>query len=80
MKTYLLGPHGATDTEAPPLVPNATMRSGSTRCRITFDDAGPDSQGRRSFTLAWDSPFGDFSVRRAQCFCAVPSEFVTVDA
>ncbi len=54
--------------------------------RITFLDAGPDSQGRRRYMLDWEDPDGIYrpepdlkdgqpvGYRRAQCFFAVPPQ------
>jgi hypothetical protein len=54
---------------------------------IAFHDEGPDSFGRRRFTLFWDDPGGVFRPephpddgepvghRRAQCFRTDPSRF-----
>ena len=51
---------------------------------VQFDDAGPDEQGRRHFTLFWlydgelpgtGSTFAERGMRRAQCFHADPSPY-----
>ncbi len=55
--------------------------------RIQYHDKGPDSLGRRRFTLFWEDPDGIFrpeahpddgqpvGYRRAQCFHADPGRF-----
>lgn len=55
---------------------------------IAFHDSGPDSLGRRAFTLTWHDLAGFFrpephpsdgkpvGYRRAQCFFARPDEYL----
>ncbi len=55
---------------------------------LIFDDDGPDSLGRRSFTLIWTDPDGIFrpepslydgkpvGFRRGQCFRTKPDRFL----
>lgn len=55
---------------------------------ITFHDNGPDSHGRRFFTLTWTEPNGFFrpelskedgkpvGYRRGQCFNCPPERFL----
>lgn len=52
---------------------------------IEYHDAGPDSLGRRHFTLTWSDPDGIYRTelsngqpvgyRRGQCFFAVPAHY-----
>jgi len=55
-------------------------------CRIEFGDSGPDSLGRRRFTLLWEDAGNEWikepskqdgkpvGHRRAQCFFAAPEK------
>jgi hypothetical protein len=57
---------------------NATMINNGMRCRITFDDDGPDHLGRRRFTLEWNAHH-EHGERRGQCFFSQPALHVEED-
>ena len=77
-QTFNRAPSGGPASPAAPLMDNATTITGA-RCRIEFDDAGPDGFGRRRFTMLWDQPYGAVALRRGQCFHAVPDAYFTLD-
>lgn len=64
------------------------MKQRKIKFRLTYDDKGPDKEGKRSFTLEWEDPDGVFrpepskkdgkpvGYRRGQCFRTVPEEFI----
>jgi len=52
------------------------MSAPQTERFLLYHDAGPDSFGRRSFTLFWhQTPDGLDRTKRAQCFRCDPSRF-----
>ena len=57
---------------------NCTHVRDGKRMRITYEDKGPDKEGKRLFFLEWRTN-SEERPRRAQIFRAVPTDYVTED-